>query len=133
MKYLYPAVFSYDRKEDVYLVSFPDLAGCYTDGKTETEAFENAEDALNLMLWDKEDCGEPIPAPSKLSEISLRPDEYVSMIRADTKQYKTMMESDSIEKTVVIPEWLDEQAQKAHINFSGVLQDALKMKLGIVS
>ncbi len=133
MKYLYPAVFSYDRKEDVYLVSFPDLAGCYTDGKTEAEAFENAEDALNLMLWDKEECGEPIPTPSKLSELRLKSDEYASMIRADTNKYKTMMEEDAVEKSVMIPEWLDEQAQKAHINFSGVLQDALKVKLGIVS
>ncbi len=133
MKYLYPAVFSYDRKEDVYLVSFPDISGCYSDGKTETEAFENAEDALNLMLWDKEECGEPIPAPSKLSEIRLQADEYASMIRADTEKYKAIMDEDAVEKSVMIPEWLDEQAQKAHINFSGVLQDALKTKLGIVS
>ncbi len=132
MKYLYPAVFFHDQDEDVYLVSFPDLSGCYTDGKTEAEAFENAEDALNLMLWDKEECGEAIPKSSQLSDIRLQPGEYLCVIRADTEKYKTMMQEDAVEKSVMIPEWLDEQAKKANINFSGVLQDALKIKLGIL-
>ena len=49
MKYIYPAIFT--EEEDGILVDFPDLPSCYTDGATLDEAFENAEDALALALW----------------------------------------------------------------------------------
>ena len=34
-----------------------------------------------------------------------------------------------VKKTLSIPGWLNDAAESAHINFSGVLQDALKEKL----
>ena len=34
-----------------------------------------------------------------------------------------------VKKTLSIPSWLNDAAESAHINFSGVLQDALKKKL----
>lgn len=34
-----------------------------------------------------------------------------------------------VKKTFSIPGWLNDAAESAHINFSGVLQDVLKEKL----
>ena len=60
MKYVYPAIF-HPEKEGGFSIFFPDIEGCYTQGDTMVEAVEMAEDALNLMLWDKEENKEPIP------------------------------------------------------------------------
>ena len=35
-------------------------------------------------------------------------------------------------KTLTIPKWLDREATRAHLNFSGILQEALKERLGIL-
>ena len=51
MKYVYPAIFR-QGKDKIYLVSFPDLDGIFTDGETLADAKENAADVLNLKLWD---------------------------------------------------------------------------------
>jgi len=63
MRYNYPAIFKQDKK-NTYLVSFPDLEGCYTDGVTLVKALDNARDVLNLMLWDMEEQGTKIPQPT---------------------------------------------------------------------
>lgn len=59
MKYIYPAVFTKDG--DFYIVKFPDIEGCYTQGETLSEAVEMAEDALCLMLYDYEEEGKKSP------------------------------------------------------------------------
>lgn len=59
MKYVYPALFVVE--DDGIIVTFPDLDDTFTDGATMQEAFENAEDVLNLMLWNREEEKEEIP------------------------------------------------------------------------
>ena len=53
MQYIYPALFK--ANDDGIIVTFPDLEDTFTDGETMQEAFENAEDVLNLMLWNREE------------------------------------------------------------------------------
>lgn len=55
----YEAIF--ERASDGYNVSFPDIPGCYTCGDDFTEAFENARDALTLMIVDMIGRGVKIP------------------------------------------------------------------------
>ena len=50
MKYAYPAIFTFDKDDNVYYVKFPDIENCYTDGKELPEAIEKAGDVLSLML-----------------------------------------------------------------------------------
>ena len=70
MKYIYPAIFT--EEEDGILVDFPDLPNCYTDGATIEEAFENAEDALALALWQMEETQQEFPAPSRRTQCTER-------------------------------------------------------------
>lgn len=60
-KYIYPALFEKDENNAI-CVSFPDIPGCFTSGADLQEAYDNAEDALCLMLYDMEECGKKIPA-----------------------------------------------------------------------
>lgn len=47
-----------------YLITFPDLPGCMSDGETETEAVENGRDAFIAVVSALADMGRDIPAPS---------------------------------------------------------------------
>jgi antitoxin HicB len=48
-----------------YLVTFPDLPGCMSDGDTEEEAIENAKGAFNAWMETNKHWKKPIPVPSK--------------------------------------------------------------------
>lgn len=128
-KYLYPAVFT---KEDAgYSVSFPDLKNCFTSGETLEEAMEMANDVLCLTLYDLEQEGAMIPAASAVNSISHEENEFVSLVGCDTIAYRRFFDNKAVKKTLSIPSWLNDMAERAGINFSGTLQEALKTKLNI--
>lgn len=121
----YPAVF---HPEEVgFSVTIPDIAGCFTQGDTMDEAVEMAQDAIGLMLED----AKKYPEPSVPSAIRTEDGDFVAMIPFNWVDYKRRNDSRSVKKTLTIPSWLNEAAEAAHINFSGVLQDALVAKLNI--
>lgn len=127
-KYVYPAVFT---KEDTgYSVNFPDLEGTYTCGDDLEDSIEMAEDALALSLTNYEDMKKEIPVASSVDQIKTASGEFVSLIRCDTTRYRKLLNNKSVKKTLNIPEWLNEAALAAGVNFSQVLQDALKEQLG---
>ena len=132
-KYVYPAVFT--KEGEQYSVAFPDIDGCYTCGDSLVEAVSNAQDALCLMLYDMEESGEVIPAPSDALEIekSLGDNEFISLVSCDTLEYRQYFDQKAVKKTLTIPSWLNTLAEREGINFSSVLQAALKRTLGIES
>jgi antitoxin HicB len=48
-----------------YLIEFPDLPGCMSDGATPEEALHNGADAVRCWIEAMREAGRPIPAPSK--------------------------------------------------------------------
>lgn len=130
MKYVYPAVFT-EEKEGGYSVTFPDLEGCYTCGDDLNEALKMSEDVLALTLVDYEDAHREIPSPSDRRALSLEDNEFITYIRCDTVQYRKLLNNKAVKKTLSIPEWLNESAISAGLNFSQVLQEALMKKLGV--
>jgi antitoxin HicB len=47
-----------------FLITFPDLPGCMSDGGTESEATENGRDAFYCWVSARADAGKPVPAPA---------------------------------------------------------------------
>ena len=129
-KYVYPAVFC--KEKNLYSVSFPDLDGCYTSGASLSDAIFMAEDVLAFTLFDYEKEKKPVPMPSAPAAIKLKKGEFVNQIACDTLEYQKMNNNKAVKKTLSIPEWLNEAALAAGINFSQVLQDALKEKIGLI-
>ena len=128
-KYLYPAVFT---PEDAgYSVNFPDLKNCFTSGATLEEAMDMANDVLCLTLYDLEQAGAPIPAASAVNAVPHTSSEFVSLVGCDTIAYRKLFDNKAVKKTLSIPSWLNDMAERADINFSGTLQEALKAKLNI--
>lgn len=128
MKYVYPVIFE-EAEEGGYNVSVPDIPGVFTCGDDMAESIEMAEDAIEMMLADYEDEGKPIPAPSKIEDIKTTG--IVSLVRADTDAWRMLMNNTAVKKNCTLPAWLNSKAEKAGVNFSQVLQDALKKLLGV--
>lgn len=128
-KYAYPAIFT--KEESGYSVVFPDVSGCATCGDTLPEAVKMAEDALCLMLYDREEEGEQVPAPSDIRSLQSQTGEIVSLVCCDTLEYRKKYDSKAVKKTLTIPAWLNTLAEKQGINFSTVLQNALKTQLNL--
>jgi len=55
-----------------YLVTFPDIPGCMSDGETPEEAIRNGLDALRATLEALEEWGRPIPEPGSAAKASGR-------------------------------------------------------------
>jgi len=127
MKYVYPACF-YREDDGRYSVEIPDFP-LATFGDDLADAMYMASDAaagrIMLMLKD----GEALPKPSNISEI--KPDEsgFVSMVCIDMDTIKHKYDEALIKKTLTIPSWLNQAAERKNINFSATLREALIEKL----
>lgn len=124
MKHIfYPAIF---HPEEVgYSVTIPDLPGCFTQGDTMDEAVTMAQDAIGLMLDEEKEY----PVPSLPSDFAIAEGDFVVLVPFNWVEYKRRIDHRAVKKTLTIPSWLNEAAEAAHINFSGVLQEALITKL----
>ena len=129
-RYVYPAIFT-PEDNGGYSVLFPDLEGCYTCGDSLADSLEMAQDALALVLYGYEKDGHAIPAPSDRKDIRLQDNEFINYVSCDTMSYRKKYNNKAVKKTLSIPEWLNEEATAVGINFSQVLQDALKQQLHI--
>ena len=128
-KYAFPAKFIKEA-DGGYSVIFPDLEGCYTCGDDITSALYMAEDVLAFTLFDYEKEGKAIPVPVDPDSRDLADNEFFNYIACDTIEYQKRHNTKAVKKTLSIPEWMNEAATAAGINFSQVLQEALAAKLG---
>lgn len=128
MKAVYPVVFT--KLSDGYMAYIPDFDS-NTQGASLAEAIEMARDAIGMMGIDKEDDGLEIPKPSESSSIQCKENEFVSMVDIDFLEYRKASDNRAVKKTLTIPSWLNARAEKEHINFSSVLQSALKQQLHV--
>jgi len=129
-RYIFPALFEPGEKKG-YCVSFPDLPGCITEGDNMEEALHNAKEALELHLYGMEEDGDEIPAPTSPEKIKASENSFVSLIEVWMPVIRDEMSNKAIKKTLTIPKWLNDIAEKEKVNFSHVLQSALKDYLGV--
>lgn len=126
-KLYYPVIF---RPEEVgYSVTVPDLDGCISQGDTLEEALEMVRDAIGL--WLDPDTAVEIPTASNPADIAVPDGGFIVLVEFDPLAYQKKHNNRSVKKTLSIPAWLNTLAEDAHLNFSRVLQEALKAKLDL--
>jgi len=59
----YEIIVYWSEIDDAYVAEVPELAGCMTDGKTYSEAVENADTVIFEWLETAKSLGREIPAP----------------------------------------------------------------------
>ena len=128
-RYFYPAVFTYEPGQEI-AVDFPDLK-CATSGTNDNDALISARELLGCVLFGLEEDGEEIPAPTPFSEIQVQSNERAVLIDVYMPSIRMAHINRSVNRTVTLPAWLNAAALEKNVNFSQVLQDALKEQLHI--
>ena len=125
MAVVYPVILS--KEANGYFVTIPDF-DANTEGETMEEAIRMARDAIGILGIEMEDEGEQLPKPfSRTCEKELGDQE--ALIDIDFEDYRKKHDNRTVKKNCTIPYYLNAQAEKAGINFSRLLQDALKREL----
>ena len=128
-RYFYPAVFTYEEGQEI-AVFFPDL-DVATSGENEDDALLSARELLGVVLSGLEEDGDVIPKASSLRDVVVKENEKVVLIDVFMPSYRMANVNRSVNRTVTLPAWLNAAALEVNLNFSQVLQEALKEKLAI--
>lgn len=123
-EYVYPAIF-HSNEDGTYTITYPDLPGCISEGKTLANAMYMAQSALTQWIEYCTDKKQEIPQASAIQDIEAKADEFVNLIRADVRENR------AIKRTVSIPKWMDDKVAEAGLSLSRVLQDALLQKFHV--
>ncbi len=125
---LYPCIV---KKEDgIFYANFLDFEGCFTDGETLEEVVINAKDVLSGTLFTMAKHNILFPS-SENKKINLKDGEFLIYIDVWISPILEKAKNQSIKKTLTIPKWLNDEAEKHSLNFSNILQTALKETLGL--
>lgn len=128
-------------KKGIYYIGIPNITdyedGTYnlevTYGETLDEALENGKEILTLYFEDylvnKKDFPEKINADRIIKD--LKENQYLVSLYVDLEYELSKVKQTFRKKTLTIPTWLDIKAQRKNINFSQLLQKALKEELNL--
>lgn len=129
MKGVYPILLT--QGKEMIVVSVPDF-GVNTQGKDVAEAMEMARDVIGVMGIDMQDDGEALPAATPLCDVvKEHEDDVLTLVDVDFDEYRRKNDLRSVKKNCTIPSWLNFEAEKAGLNFSSLLADAIKRALDL--
>lgn len=128
--YLFPAVLTFEEGYEI-AVTFPDLPGCATSGKDEADALRMAKEALGGHLFCMEENGDVIPSATLLQAVEMEDNERAILVEVYMPAVRLAEVNKSVNRTVTLPAWLNAAALEKGVNFSQVLQEALKEKYHI--
>ncbi|OCS93207.1 type II toxin-antitoxin system HicB family antitoxin [Caryophanon latum] len=127
--YNYLAVLSFLDDGQIH-VRIPDFPNVFIQEKKEENVlYKDAEQALALHIFTLESLNEPLPVPTSLKDLSLEENEVPILLRINMAIARSKIKQASVKKTLTIPKWLNDAAEQENINFSLVLQNALKEQL----
>ena len=127
-KYIYPCVVY--EEDGVYYADFRDFNGCFTDGESLEELIINVKDVLEGTLFTLLKNNLEIPEPT-MKKIELKGNEFLVYVDVWLTPIIDKIKNQTVKKTLTIPRWLNDEAEKRSVNFSSLLQTALKQYLDI--
>lgn len=142
MRVAYPVIFT--EVDTNILIEVPDLkilTEANEEGKMKgsmADAIMVARDAIGISCIEAEDEGRELADASSFSQIDVSKGTFakegagvVSLVDVDLAIYRRMLDNKTVRRNVTLPNWLNLEAEKAKINVSKVLQEALMTKLGV--
>ncbi|MBQ3417159.1 MAG: type II toxin-antitoxin system HicB family antitoxin [Ruminococcus sp.] len=128
-RYAYVALFH--TADDGISISFPDLPGCLPCADSMDEAIDNAREALGLHIWGLEQDKEDLPAPTPFDQVKCGENEAVAIIDVFMPTFRDKLNNRFVKKTLSLPAWLADLADKDGVNCSKIFQNALMNYLGV--
>ena len=142
MRVTYPVIFT--DVENNILIEVPDLnilTEANEEGKRKAsmaEAIMMARDAIGLKYISDEDEGMTIAEPSPMYKVDVKQGTFyedgegvVSLVDVDILEYRRKFDKKTVRRNVTLPNWLNLEPEKAQINVSRVLQEALMDRLQV--
>jgi len=130
-KLTYLAVFEKDENPGIG-VYFPDVPGCVSLGDDFDHALKMAKEALSLHIYGMEKDGDTLPERTdKIPQIGTG--DMVVPVTVFPDIVKDEINNRREKTTVTIPYWLKTAAELEGLNYSRLLEAAIKERLGIAS
>ena len=140
MIYSYPGLFI--KSKDGLTVKFKDFNNATIQGKDLNDCINMGQDLLATLILDLKEENIKIPLPSELNSYNIekevnelnklagkniykKDDCFVSYVSVDPIEYARLHFDKLDKKTLTIPHWLNVKGQKANVNFSKLLTQAL--------
>ena len=119
-----------------YGIYFPDLLGCTSYGQDFKHAQVMAKEALAFHIYEMEKDGDVLPAPTvDAGLLDIEPETREGYVVSDVTVFpdmvKNQLDNRAVKTNTTLPAWLKELAESQNVNFSHVLQAALKEQLGL--
>lgn len=123
---IYLVVFKEEKEQ--YTARIPDF-DIKVSGEGLAETIATVRSAIANRLFG-DDRFEHYPnSTNKRLKCECDDDEFVAIIDIDLVKYRRKYDNRRIRKNLTIPNWLNEEAEKQDVNFSRVLEEAIKRKL----
>ena len=105
---------------------------------TIADAIVMARDAIGLTCINLQDENKEIPEPTALSDLDVNKGTFaqdgegvISLVDVDLTVYRRVVDNKMVRRNVTLPNWLNREAEEAHLNVSAVLREALMSTLGV--
>lgn len=108
------------------IAKIPDF-GIEVKGKNLAETIAVARTAIAKRLFSGENF--ELYSSNRVMKYDCSDDEFAAIIDIDLIKYRRKYDNRRIRKNLTIPNWLNEEAEKQDVNFSRVLEEAIKRKL----
>jgi len=110
-----------------YAIHVPDF-DCDTQGEDLADAIYMARDIIGLTAITWEDMGKELPKPHSIS-YDVEDGDIETLVDINLTEYRKQVDNKAVRKNCTIPYQLNVRAEKASINFSQVLTEALEREL----
>ena len=130
MRTAYPIIIT--ENKGMHIVTIPDF-DINTEGENMADAMYMARDAIGMIGISMLDDNEALPLPTALGDvIEAKETDIVTLVDIDFDEYRRKHDNRVVKKNCTLPSWLNELAIENNINFSQVLQEGIRSKLGLV-
>jgi len=133
MKAVYPVYFT--KSDEGILIEVPDF-GILAEEKDMSDAICTARGLIEQTCVSLENANKDIPAPSELKALDTKKAVYantgetvISFVDIDSSEYRRKTDTKTVRRNVALPSWLNYEADKAGVNVSRILQEALVEEL----
>lgn len=128
--FTYPVIINRREKGNI-IIKFPDFEGELNFCKIGDDYIKLAQDHLASTIIAFESEGKKLPIHNLEDDIILDKDETLIYISVWMPYHRSKIKETYVKKTLTIPAWLDVLAKNNNMNFSAVLVEGLKEKLGV--